>query len=145
MSIYFGYYTAFQFSGKTADGAHESLNRIQRHLENNDLLLIYPKNFGHLIEIKTALSFFYDVNTFKIKELSDLETILKSDFLNKFKNVFILSREVLRLPALIPVEEIQYAEGYFAHRKIIPRSFEFIEFPLLLYRFDRNKSMGNNE
>jgi hypothetical protein len=136
ISIYFGYYTVYQFSGKTADGAHASLSRIQRHLENNDLLLIYPKHFKHLTEIKTALSFFYDVNTFKIKELTDLETILKSDFLNKFKDVFILSREVLEAPLLVPVEEIQYTEGYFAHRKIIPRSFEFIEFPLFLYRVD---------
>jgi hypothetical protein len=139
ISIYFGYYTTYQFAGKSAEGSYDALKDIKAHVGETDLLLIYKEDFEYFYIFNIPLSLYFDLNVCRFEKISDLTGILEKDFLSKYNDIFILSNKTLNFPFLLPLRKIQYKEGFFKKKKNkIPRKFRYWRFNLSLYKFDKN-------
>jgi hypothetical protein len=141
ISIYFGYYTSYQFAGKSAEGSYDALKDIKAHVDETDLLLIYKEDFEYFYIFNIPLSLYFDLNVCRFEKISDLTGILKKNFLSKYDDIFILSNKSLDFPFLHPLREIQYKEGFFKKKKNkIPRKFRYWRFNLHLYKFDKDNT-----
>lgn len=141
ISIYFGYYTSYQFAGKSAEGSYDALKDIKAHVDETDLLLIYQEDFEYFYIFNIPLSLYFDLNVCRFEKISDLTGILKKDFLSKYDDIFILSNKSLDFLFLHPLREIQYKEGFFKKKKNkIPRKFKYWRFNLHLYKFDKDNT-----
>jgi hypothetical protein len=141
IAVYFGYFTVHQISKRSAEGAYASLKQIQNHLGENDLLLIHKKDFEYENRtIKLPLSHYFNLNVCNFEEVADLKFVLKGDFLDNFKDVYILSNKALESPFLLSVDEIHYKQGrYHKSRNIIPTEFRYWTPVFYLYRLEKEK------
>lgn len=62
--VYFISLTSLQLKGTESKGAYESLNKINRIVAHDDLLLVGEVNYP--LELKTTLKYYYDLNVFSI-------------------------------------------------------------------------------
>ena len=138
IAAYFGYFTVHQFSKKSGDGAYAPLKQIHDHMEENDLLLMYKKDFaGEIAYIKLPLSYYFNLNVCEFEKIVDLEIFIKKNFLDKFGSVFILSNEAVQFPFLISVDEIHYKQGWYDKgQKKIPTKLNYWNFKFYLYKLD---------
>lgn len=134
MGTYFLYYTSHQFLGRSVAGAYPALKQVQERVQKGDLLLLVgiepPLNWL----IQTPLSFFFYLNTCSVKRMLDLENARGKRFLNQFDDLFVLSRQQLKVPLLDFLGEISYSAGDFEKSKSIPTLYYPFETTFYLHQ-----------
>jgi len=132
-------YTRYQFLGKEADGADEALRKIARHMDRRDLLLINRYGFDPHAEVKTALSYYYGLSVFSIRDVYDLDGRFVELFSESYGDVFLLSQGPLAVPFAIPLDTIAYRRGRFKEMTGVPDEFSHFQRNLYLYRVDATR------
>ena len=125
IACFFLYFTSYQFMGKGADGAYTSLKAIDETVKENDLLLLCGIDPPLQWVLRTPLSFFYDLNTCNLKEIADLQTIKGKKFIDRFDDVFLLSKDRHRFRFLTPLKQIKYKQGEFVKAQGIPKEYQY--------------------
>ncbi len=125
IACFFLYFTWYQFMGKGADGAYASLKEIEETVKKDDLLLLCGIDPPLQWVLRTPLSFFYDLNTCNLKKIADLHTMKGKKFLDRFDDVFLLSKDRHRFRFLIPLKQIKYKQGEFVKAKGIPKEYQY--------------------
>ncbi len=134
---YFLYFTAFQFMGESADGAYAGIKKIDELVDEDDVIFLYRVDSQLPWDLRTPLSFFFDMNTCVLTKIADMESIKGKFFLMKFKNAFILSRDLLTFPFLEFVDEINLKIGDFVESTGIPRKYKYSHKILFLYKLSK--------
>lgn len=137
ISGYFLYFTAFQFTGGSADGAYAAIKEIDEFVHEDDLLFLHRIDPPLQWELRTPLSFFLDLNTCILGKTSDMESIEFKKFLMKFKNAFVLSRNRLHAPFFDSIDEIHLRVGNFVKSGNIPRKYKYSHEALYLYKVSK--------
>lgn len=136
------FFTSFQLLGRGADGADVALKRIQAQMDKGDLLLILKNNFSSHNQIKTPLSYYYDIDTFSISGIGDVPSVLHSIVVD-YGDVFVLSQIQIKNNILVPVEKIVYRVGKFKARRVVPPTeFRYSDLNLFLYKVDKTALKG---
>jgi hypothetical protein len=132
--IYSLYFTLQQFKGSEADGAAESLERIERHLDEKDLIFITFND----AQIITSLKYYYNLNTFYIDDFNKIPDNLLLTITDKFNDLYVLSTIPVTNETFTFIDNIAYKHGVFEHTHKIPVNFGYERKDLFLYRVNRN-------
>jgi len=140
---FFLYFTGYQFMGKSADGAYASLKEIDETVKKDDLLVLCGIDPPLQWVIRTPLSFFYDLNTCTLKNVTDLQTMKGKRFVDEFGDVFLLSRDRLQFQFLALLKQIKYKQGEFVKAKGIPRKYRYNYETLNFYKIVKSDLTAN--
>jgi len=138
MGVYFLYFTSHQF-GKSAGEVYSPLKEVQETMQKEDLLLLVRMEPPWNWLIQTPLSLFFNLNTFNLKLMPDLETIQGKQLMLQFGDLFVLSKHRLQIPFVDFIKEIPYAAGDFEKSRGIPTRYH--PFQTNLYLHKANKPM----
>lgn len=136
ISLYFLYFTFYQFRGTYCDGVYESLKLIQKRLGTKDLLLLHKKNFRFYNQINTALTYYYGLNVFSIGKFQDITNVLYYSIL-QYNDIFILSQVPLETSYFTLYDEIDYKYGMFEQGNRIPKKFYYLRQKHYLYKINK--------
>jgi hypothetical protein len=140
---FFLFHTCYQFKGKSAEGAYASLKEIKKNVNRNDLLLMCGIGSTLDLVIRTPLSFYFDLNTCNIEKFTDLQTKAGKKFLDKFDDVFFLSKAKPLNRFLAPVKQINYRQGEFVKSKRIPKEYRYNCETLHLFKVAKSDLFAN--
>lgn len=135
-SIYFVYFSSFQFQGPVADGANEALKQVKQEIGKNDLLIFEKNGFYLQGYIYPSLKYYYDINTFLVSTSYNLLKPKYRGFLNEYDDIYIISQRKEKCYGnnLELIKEIDYKMGMYKHSNLIPTKFEYPNTQLYLYR-----------
>lgn len=136
ISLFSLFYARYQFLGKEADGVDAALQKIARRMDRRDLLLINRYGFDPYVEVKTALSYYYGLNVFSIRDVYDLDRRFSELFSEAYSDIFILSQEPLAVPIASHLDTIAYRRGGFKQMNSVPDEFSYLQRDLYFYRVD---------
>ncbi len=138
VTIYSMYFSFYQFLGKEAEGAKESLNKIQNRMDEKDMLLINKKEALRMYGIKTPLSYYFGLNVMNIEDIQKISKKLYKTLITEYNDVYILSQSPhIKNPYLRLIDIISYKQGRFEHTNTIPKKFEYIKTDLYLFKIDK--------
>jgi len=143
IACFFMYFTGYQFMGKSADGAYASLKEIEESVKKDDLLVLCGIGPPLQWVIGTPLSSFYNLNTCTLKNVTDLQTMKGKRFVDKFNDLFVLSKDRLQFQFLTPLKEIKYKQGGFVKARSIPKEYRYNYETLNFYKIVKSDLTSN--
>lgn len=135
--VYFAWYAWPLVGFRESDGVHDSLARIAKRMDSNDVLLFDQNALLNPHQIVTPLRFFFERFVYTYRDRSQLPDIVRDLSESGFGDIYLISsREAPEPGGFAHTDDIVVQQSTMAHSIGIPRESTDDAFPLAFYRFD---------